>query len=318
MECKKRRIHLLDFFTSFDRLHTKRVTKSQFHRALMISNINVSPTEVEMLIMRYEVPADAMPDGKSDMVNYKKFCDQIDKVFTIQGLEKDPTKLVKLALADIGEPMLGPENPVLTAVEAEEVKETIQEFNKHCATRGYNVKILFGDFDKNNDGQITNEQFMRNVFVLCPTLSMSSAELICKAYAAPMGVNYRVLNQHCTDIDLPDVEDSSLFGRIPKKVSSISLNEETLNEILQFFAMKYAQTPGIRIKDYFIGFDKMKTGFIATAEFLQGLVRCFGSLTLLQTKALTFKFQDAGGLVHYNKFITEGECAAAIREAMSF
>lgn len=70
---------------------------------------------------------------------------------------------------------------------------------------------------------------------------MSQAELICKAYAAPMGMNYRKLHEHCNDINLPDVEDSSLFGRIGKKVSNIQLNEETLNEILQFFAMKFAQ-----------------------------------------------------------------------------
>ena len=80
LECKKRRIRLNDFFTTFDRLHTKRCTKSQFYRALTISNVSLTKDEVDMLVNRYEVPADMMPDGKSDMVNYKKFCDQIDKV----------------------------------------------------------------------------------------------------------------------------------------------------------------------------------------------------------------------------------------------
>ncbi|GMI14317.1 hypothetical protein TrVE_jg2175 [Triparma verrucosa] len=304
LECKKRRIRLNDFFTTFDRLHTKRCTKSQFYRALTISNITLTTDEVDMLVNRYEVPADMMPDGKSDMVNYKKFCDQIDKVFAVRGLEKNPTKQVKLALEDVGEPTLGPGNPLISAVESEEVKEILGEFNTHCATRGYNVNVLFGDFDRNNDGQITNEQFMRNVFVLCPSLSMSQAELICKAYAAPMGMNYRKLHEHCNDINLPDVEDSSLFGRIGKKVSNIQLNEETLNEILQFFAMKFAQTPGIRIRDYFVSFDKMKTGVIRTAEFLQGVVRCFGSMTLVQTKALQVKFEDPkSGTVNWQKFI---------------
>ncbi|GMH66791.1 hypothetical protein TL16_g04508 [Triparma laevis f. inornata] len=304
LECKKRRIRLNDFFTTFDRLHTKRCTKSQFYRALTISNVSLTKDEVDMLVNRYEVPADMMPDGKSDMVNYKKFCDQIDKVFAVQGLEKNPTKQVKLALEDVGEPVLGPDNPLISAVESEEVKEILGEFNKHCATRGYNVKILFGDFDRNNDGQITNEQFMRNVFVLCPNLSMAQAELVCKAYAAPMGMNYRQLDEHCNDMNLPDVEDSSLFGRIGKKTSNIQLNEDTLNEILQFFAMKFAQTPGIRIRDYFVSFDKRKSGIIRTAEFLQGVVRCFGSMTLVQTKALEVKFGDAKtGTVNWQKFI---------------
>jgi len=183
----------------------------------MLSGITLDPEEVDALMLRYEVPASDMPDGHADMVNYKKFCDQVDKVFTIQGLEKDPLKEVKLSLEGMGDPVLGPENPILSAVECEDLKSILSEFNLHCRNRGYNVKVLFGDFDRNNDGQITNEQFMRNVFVLCPNLTMAHAELVCKAYAAPMGMNYRELHRHCTDIGLPDVEDSSLFGRMPKK-----------------------------------------------------------------------------------------------------
>lgn len=48
----------------------------------------------------------------------------------------------------------------------------------------------------------------------------------------------------------------------------------------------------------------MKTGVIRTAEFLQGVVRCFGSMTLVQTKALQFKFEDPkSGTVNWQKFI---------------
>jgi hypothetical protein len=287
-------------------MHLGRVSKNQFHRAILLSGITVSPEEVDLIMTRYEVPAENMPDGHADMVNYTKFCTQIDKVFTIQGLEKDPLKQVKLALEDVGEPVLGPDNPALTAVESEDLKGILSEFNSHCKNRGYNVKVLFGDFDRNNDGQITNEQFMRNVFVLCPQLSMAHAELVCKAYAAPMGMNYRELHRHCTDIDLPDVEDSSLFGRMAKSKSEINIDEATLDEVVTFFAMKIAQTPGIRMADYFVPFDKMKTNTIKTKQFLQGLVRCFGSLTLIQTEALSLKYENsATGLVDYRVFINE-------------
>ena len=308
MECKKRRIRIMDFFKSFDRMNTKRVTKSQFHRGVIVSGITVSPEEIELLMTRYEVPSSEMPDGTADMVNYKKFCDQIDKVFTIQGLEKDPLKVVKLSLEGVEGDVLGPDNPNLTAVESEDLRTILTEFNKHCATRGYNVKVLFGDFDKNNDGQITNEQFMRNVFVLCPTLSMANAELVCKAYAAPMGMNYRDLHKHCNDLNLPDVEDSSLYGAMAKKDHRINLNDEILAEIMTFFAMKVAQTRGVRMADYFMNFDKRRTGRIRVSEFLQGCVRCFGSLSLVQTKALSVKYEDAAtGTVNWRKFIDDIE-----------
>ena len=95
------------------------------------------------------------------------------------------------------------------------------------------MKILFGDFDKNNDGQITAEQFKRNIFVLCPNLNMDEAELVIKAYTAPLGFNYRELDCHCSDINLPPTEDSSKFGRMKKSDDTITVSERLCNETVQ-------------------------------------------------------------------------------------
>ena len=275
MAAKKNRIRLSDFFSCFDRMNTKRVTVSQFLRAMTMTGIPLSKNELDMLAIRYEVPAADQVNSAYKEVNYQKLCVQIDKVFAVHGLERDPKKSTALALADVGEPVLGPENPNITAVEAEEVRvkrkhvssesacqakarvkrdsdksprltqtqplqlrDILNQFNVHCGTRGYNVKILFGDFDRNNDGQITKNQFMRNVFVLCPNLTMDQATLVTKAYESPLGMNYRDLDTHCTDIALPDVEDSSLFGRMKKNASGISIGQQTLDDTMKFFAMK--------------------------------------------------------------------------------
>jgi len=66
--------------------------------------------------------------------------------------------------------------------------------------------------------------------------------------------------------------------------------------------MKFAQTPGIRIADYFHVFDKKKQGWLKVEEFLQAVVRCFGSLTLHQTKALSTKFAN-GDTVDWKNFV---------------
>ena len=76
---------------------------------------------------------------------------------------------------------------------------------------------------------------------------MAGANLVIKAYAAPLGVNYRELDRHCNDINLPPVEDNSNYGRMAKVEHEISLSEKLLNETIQTFAMKFAQTPGIRM-----------------------------------------------------------------------
>jgi len=223
-------------------------------------------------------------------------------VFVPSGLEKDPRKAVTLSLQNAPEVVLGPDNPRLTAVESEDLRDILEQLNFHCSTRGYSVKILFGDFDHNNDGQITADQFKRNIFVLCPNLSMAEADLIVKAYGAPLGVNYRELDSHCSDITLPAPEDDTKFGRMAKPEDAITVSERLANETVKTFAMKFAQTPGIRMAEYFRVFDKKKQGWLKVEEFLQAVVRCFGSMTKQQTKALAASFAN-GDIVDWRYFV---------------
>jgi len=126
---------MLDFFKSFDKQNTKRVTFSQFHRAIIASGIDVTVTEIGLLQRRYEVINSH--DGKGGEVDYNKFCDQINKVFVARGLEKDPRKAVTLSLDGVSEVPLGPANPRLSAVESEDLKDILEQLNFHCSTRGY-------------------------------------------------------------------------------------------------------------------------------------------------------------------------------------
>ena len=113
----------MDFFKSFDKQNTKRVTKSQFHRALIASGIDVSLSEIELLQRRYEFFNSQ--DGRGGEVDYNKFCEQINKVFVVKGLEQDPRKAVTLSLQDVEGPVVGPDNPHLTAVESEDLRGEI-------------------------------------------------------------------------------------------------------------------------------------------------------------------------------------------------
>ena len=111
---------MLDFFKSFDKQNTKRVTFSQFHRAIIASGIDVTTSEIELLQRRYEIFN--THDGRGGDVDYNKFCEQINKVFVARGLEKDPRKAVSLSLENQSEAPLGPANVRLSAVESEDLK----------------------------------------------------------------------------------------------------------------------------------------------------------------------------------------------------
>jgi hypothetical protein len=82
-----KRIRINEFFKDFDKLRKGKVTKAQFKSILSTLNINLTEEEYASLINKYQTD--------DDMVNYTAFCDSIDSIFTIKGLEKMPTTRVK-------------------------------------------------------------------------------------------------------------------------------------------------------------------------------------------------------------------------------
>jgi Ca2+-binding EF-hand superfamily protein len=120
-------------------------------------------------------------------------------------------------------------------------------------------------------------------------------------------MNYRALSRDCEQYDASSValDDSSLFGRIDKPIHNVRPNEETFNNTMNYFAMKFSQTPGIRLADYFIAFDKARSFSISPSSFIKSLVRCFGSLTELQTATLTSRYITNDGSCNYKTFIND-------------
>ncbi|CAM9689382.1 unnamed protein product, partial [Choristocarpus tenellus] len=166
--CKQRRIRLQDFFGSFDLHHNKKVTKAQFKRAMDLAGLTtlalgihpsplLTPKEIAMLEMRYRV------EENTDLVNYGKLCEQIEKIFTHRGLEMKPTKDLKLSLEGRAESAYGRQRPGLSPLEVNVVDCTLQELRKLSRTQGLIIKDLFSGFDRHNNGRVTSTQFLRQV-----------------------------------------------------------------------------------------------------------------------------------------------------------
>ena len=93
---RQRRVRLIEFFLSFDSTGKKHCTPAQFRRALDMSGVTrematVGEDELYALVGDYTSASDP---GK---VRYADFCDDVDEVFTIKGLQKTPLTPVKLA-----------------------------------------------------------------------------------------------------------------------------------------------------------------------------------------------------------------------------
>ena len=77
-----KKLRIKEFFKDFDNLRKGTVSETQFRRILDMTTIALNDQEFNSLLNKYKQP--------NGLVNYKDFVDNIDRVFTTPGIEKDP------------------------------------------------------------------------------------------------------------------------------------------------------------------------------------------------------------------------------------
>ncbi|OWZ24484.1 hypothetical protein PHMEG_000432 [Phytophthora megakarya] len=153
--CKQRRIRLEEFMKTFDIHRVKKIKAEQFRRALDVSGLHLSSAEVNLLVTKYRIANDP------SFVDYRRFCDLMDKVFTVKGLEANPS-LQKGIHKDLQplktfafEPLTPAEEDTLTAVKKKLLAAVMN--------KGIVLKDVFHDFDRSNAGKVTRPQFVRDI-----------------------------------------------------------------------------------------------------------------------------------------------------------
>ena len=81
---KINRIRLQEFFNDFDGLRKGLVSKAKFRTALDMANLSLRSEEYDLLEKVYGLPEE------NDKVDYKSLVEEVETVFTLKGLEKDP------------------------------------------------------------------------------------------------------------------------------------------------------------------------------------------------------------------------------------
>ena len=146
---KINRIRLNEFFEDFDTLRKGTCTKAKFRTALDMANLNLRPEEYDVLEHYYGVP------DQNDKVYYKNLVEEVETVFTLKGLEKDPLKRpVEFKVPDF----LNPEKR-LNQAENEFLDQTMRKLA--LLVRKYRVmpKSFFKDADRANIGIIPSSKF---------------------------------------------------------------------------------------------------------------------------------------------------------------
>ena len=146
---KINRIRLNEFFEDFDPLRKGTCTKAKFRTALDMANLHLRAEEFDVLEKFFSVP------DEDDKVYYKDLVEEVDTVFTIKGLEKNPLLRPKdYVIPDF----LNPEKR-LTPEEADFLDKTMRKLGLLAIKYRVMAKSFFRDNDRANIGIVPSSRF---------------------------------------------------------------------------------------------------------------------------------------------------------------
>jgi hypothetical protein len=187
-----RRLRLRGYFLDFDRLNHKRISASQFDRAMGAARLPLTVSQISELKAQYGTGPDA--------IDYDSFCREVDTVFFVEGLEQSPTKQVRLALAGEQLHLYG---QGASAAQREAAAAALREVAREVRLRGVILKNFFRDFDPNNTGYVSKSRFCRGLQTALPrTCDFAVADALSKIYEDSAGqINYRALHDDTNDLE---------------------------------------------------------------------------------------------------------------------
>lgn len=283
--CKQRRIRLEEFMKTFDVHRVKKIKTDQFKRAIDMSGVQLSSKEVNVIIAKYCLPNDRL------FVDYRRFCDLIDKVFTIKRLEARP-EMQKTKSIDIVEPKYGLDP--ITQTEAHVLDRIKKNLEAAARPRGIILKDVFRDLDHNNSGYVTRAEFSRGILGIV-RLNESDLNVLKKAYGNQLDVNYRALHYDISRSP-SDINASIARPQFPERrrqrVHCENLEIEGVCD-LESQLHQLAARDRIRVRSFFTDFDSFRTGKITRPQFERCVKLCFTTISEQQLNLLANKYANS-------------------------
>ena len=183
---KINRIRLNLFFEDFDPLRKGTCTKAKFRTALDMANLNLREEEFQFLENFYSVP------DQEDKVFYKDLVEEVETVFTLKSLEKDP--LLRPGEYKIPD-FLNPDYR-LNKQENEFLDQTMRKLA--LLVRKYRVdpKSFFKDADRANIGIIASSKFSSILSVFRLNVNEKEMNILIKRFCGKsmIEINYYDFN----------------------------------------------------------------------------------------------------------------------------
>lgn len=140
----KNRIRVKEFFVDFDKLNSGYVYPNHFMSALSMASVDKHLTPAEMEVIREHYMLQRSPSLV--MVDHRSFLHDIELVFTIPHLEKDPLVEVPPEPSELLDKTRYEKSSRLLPDELEAAYSSIiQKLSDKCFKRGQPVKAFFDD-----------------------------------------------------------------------------------------------------------------------------------------------------------------------------
>ena len=241
----RRRLRIAQPFVEYDPLRKHVVLDAQFKRCLGTMGLPLSASELDQLSAQF------MDTRDPQMVNYFDFCQQVDEIFSDEGLIKkleDDTMLRRIN-----------PDPKLQ----ERLRSLLYKISLLCRGRGVTLKYSFKDFDHLNTGNVTESQFIRGF----PFDDFSEQEmklLIAKYgsnFTGTSTVNYRALNTDVSDLEIPAVDhvaSGDIGARLYIKKPQIRWQSDDVSALERLQVKLFERR--VAIRDIFFDFDPLRRG----------------------------------------------------------
>lgn len=148
----KERFRVEDFMKDYDKLHSARMIKTSFRRAVNLARLDLLESELQIIENRYQSAADP------EYIDYKRFCDEVESIFTTKHLEKMPLEEVQQF-----QPPVEWELNSLSAENNEKFMRCMTKIKEKVRKHRMQLFPLFEDFDRVHNGSVSRLQFRRTL-----------------------------------------------------------------------------------------------------------------------------------------------------------
>ncbi|CAF1138992.1 unnamed protein product [Adineta steineri] len=146
----RRRIRLYEWLKDHDKLNCGRLPCDTFRRAINPCQLELTESELSLLEDYYRSRIDV------NAIEYKKFCEEIESIFTTDFLEKNP-----LVESEQYVPIKDTTNIQLDPDKEDRVQILMNKMGERVHARRLQLFPLFEDFDRVRNGHVTQNQFLR-------------------------------------------------------------------------------------------------------------------------------------------------------------